>query len=56
MIDSAILSGLTFFTALGGMGVTGVIGLEAIKAAAITAGIQFCTVIAVKRGLIKKQE
>ena len=53
--DSLILAGITFFTALGGTAIIGVTGLEAIVAGLVAAGAQFCTVLALKRGLVREE-
>ncbi|MGE5555676.1 MAG: hypothetical protein ACM3UY_05360 [Methanocella sp.] len=41
LVDAAIISGLTFFSTLGGGSVAGLEGLSALKAAAIAACAQF---------------
>jgi hypothetical protein len=53
--DAAFLSGITFFGAFGGSSAVGVVGENAIVAAVIAAGAQFCTVLALKRGLVKEE-
>ncbi len=56
LLDAGITSALTFFTALGGMGATGIVGVREILAAGIAAGTQFFTFLALKRGLIAPPE
>lgn len=51
IIDAAILSGISFFGALAG---TSVVGQASIGAAGIAAALQFLTIIAIKRRLIKE--
>lgn len=55
VFDALILSALTFFTALGGLGATGAIAAREILAAGIAAATQFFMTLALKRGL-RKQE
>ena len=54
--DAIISAGLTFFTALGGLGATGLLSEPQVglAAAAIAAGTQFFIVLAIKRGLKEK--
>jgi len=56
LIDAAILAALTFFTALGGMGATGLITGREFLSAAIAAASQFFLTLAIKRGLRKKTD
>jgi hypothetical protein len=55
LIDSAIISGLTFFTTLGASSVAVVPIETSLTIAAISSAAQFFTVLAIKRGLIKPQ-
>ena len=56
LVDSAIISGLTFFSTLGGGSVAGLGSLPALKAAAIAACAQFFIFLALKRGLVQSRE
>ncbi|MGD6806348.1 MAG: hypothetical protein ACQCN4_05255 [Candidatus Bathyarchaeia archaeon] len=56
LIDAAIISGLTFFSTLGGGSVAGLDGLSAFKAAAIAACAQFFIFLALKRGIVQSRE
>jgi len=56
LIDAAILAALTFFTALGGMGATGLITGREFLSATIAAASQFFLTLAIKRGLRKKTD
>jgi len=51
--DAAIIAGLTFFTTLGSAMSQGVPANEAIVIAGVAAAVQFFTLLAIKRGLIK---
>ena len=55
LVDSAIIAGLTFFTTLGASGIAQVPTQTSCIIAALSAGAQFFTVLAIKRGLIKAQ-
>ena len=55
ILDASIMGGLTFFTALGGLGTTGSVGIREVLAASIAASTQFFLAIAIKRGLRKKE-
>ena len=55
VVDALIMAGLTFFTALGGLGATGALMGREVLAAGIAAGTQFCLTLAIKRGLRPKQ-
>lgn len=54
LIDASVIGGLTFFTAVGGLGATGIIQNRELLAAGIAAASQFFLTIAVKRGLREK--
>jgi len=54
LIDATIMAGLTFFTALGGMGATGLVGVRELASAGIAAATQFFLILAIKRGLKEK--
>jgi len=56
LIDAGIMACLTFFTALGGLGATGVISAREILAAGIAGATEFFMVLAIKRGLKKEKE
>jgi hypothetical protein len=53
--DAAIVSGIGFLAAFGGTGAAGVPTKEALWAAFVTAGVQFLTIMGLKRGLITKK-
>jgi len=56
LIDAGIMAGLTFFTAIGGLGATGVIGPRELLAAGIGGATEFFMVLAIKRGLKREKE
>jgi len=56
LIDAAITSGVTFFSALGGGAVAGINGINLVEAATIAALSQFFVFLALKRGLVKPEE
>jgi len=56
LIDAGIMASLTFFTALGGLGTTGVISVREVLAAGIAGATEFFMVLAIKRGLKKEKE
>jgi hypothetical protein len=51
VIDAFIVSGLTFFSALGGDAVSGLSALLSLKAAIMAACIQFFIFLSIKRGI-----
>jgi len=55
-LDAAIISGLTFFSTLGGGSVAGLEGLSAMKAAVIAACAQFFVFLALKRGIVQHKQ
>lgn len=55
LVDAGIISGMTFFTSLGGASFTGSEPYSAIMAAGISAAAQFFAFLALKRGLRKKE-
>jgi len=55
LVDAAIISGLTFFSTLGGGSVAGLEGVSAMKAAAIAACAQFFIFLALKRGIVQQK-
>ena len=55
-VDAVIISGLTFFSTLGGGSVAGLDGLSALKAAAIAACAQFFIFLALKRGIVQQKQ
>jgi hypothetical protein len=56
LVDGAIISGLTFFSTLGGGSVAGLESTPAMKAAAIAACAQFFIFLALKRGIVQSRE
>lgn len=56
LIDAAIISGVTFFSALGGGAVAGIDTIHTIEAATVAAFSQFFVFLALKRGLIQTKE
>lgn len=56
LVDAAITSGLTFFSALGGSAVAGLDSIPGIKAAIIAAFTQFFIFLAFKRGIVQSKE
>lgn len=55
VIDSIIVSGLTFFSTLGGGSVAGLSGMAGLNAAAIAASAQFFVFLALKRGIVQQR-
>jgi len=56
LIDAAITSAVTFFSALGGGAVAGINSIHTIQAATVAALSQFFVFLALKRGLIQNKE
>ena len=56
LIDAVIISGLTFFSTLGGGSVVGLEGLSGLKAATVAACAQFFVFLALKRGIVQPKE
>jgi hypothetical protein len=56
LIDAAIISAVTFFSALGGGTVAGINGVHTTEAAIVAALSQFFVFLALKRGLIQTKE
>lgn len=56
MIDAAITSAVTFFSALGGGAVAGLDNINMVESALIAALAQFFIFLALKRGLIQSKE
>ena len=56
LIDAAIISGVTFFSALGGSAVAGLDSIPGIKAAVVAAFTQFFVFLALKRGIVQQKE
>jgi hypothetical protein len=56
LVDATIISGLTFFSTLGGGSVAGLESLSAIKAAAIAACAQLFVFLALKRGIVQSTQ
>jgi len=56
LIDAAITSAVTFFSALGGGAVAGINNISLIESAAVAAFSQFFIFLALKRGLIQHKE
>lgn len=55
IIDSIIVSGLTFFSTLGGGSVAGLNGMAGLNAAAVAASAQFFVFLALKRGIVQQR-
>lgn len=53
LVDAAIVSGLTFFSTLGGTSVAGLGMIAGLKAATIAASAQFFVFLALKRGIVQ---
>jgi len=55
--DALILAGVSFFTSLGALGVSGLLTnpLQGLLSAGISAGANFCIILATKRGLVKRE-
>jgi hypothetical protein len=56
LVDAAIISGLAFFSTLGGGSVAGLESLSALKAASIAASAQFFIFLALKRGIVQSKQ
>lgn len=56
LIDAAITSAVTFFSALGGGAVAGINNITLIESATVAALSQFFVFLALKRGLIQRKE
>jgi hypothetical protein len=56
LIDAIITSAITFFSTLGGVAATGIIGAHLIQSAIIAALSQFFVFLALKRGLVKSDD
>ena len=56
LIDAAIISGVTFFSTLGGGAVAGISVVNTVEAATVAAFSQFFIFLALKRGLIQPKE
>jgi hypothetical protein len=56
LIDAAITSAITFFSALGGGAVAGLNSINIIVSAAVAAFSQFFIFLALKRGLVQPKE
>jgi hypothetical protein len=56
LVDAAIISGLTFFSTLGGGSVAGLEGLSIFKAAAVATFAQFFIFLALKRGIVQSKQ
>jgi hypothetical protein len=56
LVDAAIISGLAFFSTLGGGSVAGLEGLATLKAAAIAGCAQFFIFLALKRGIVQSNQ
>ena len=56
LCDAAIISGLTFFSTLGGSSVAGLEGLNLLRAASVAACAQFFIFLALKRGIVRSKE
>jgi len=56
LVDAAIISGLTFFSTLGGGSVAGLGMIAGLKAATIAASAQFFVFLALKRGIVQPKQ
>ena len=56
IIDAVIISGVTFFSTLGGGAVTGLDGASGIKVALVASFAQFFIFLALKRGIVQTKE
>jgi len=56
IIDAAITSAVTFFSALGGGAVAGLNSINMIESAAVAAFTQFFIFLALKRGIVQPKE
>lgn len=56
LVDAAIISGLTFFSTLGGGSVAGLGMVAGIKAAVVAACAQFFVFLALKRGVVQTKK
>ena len=56
LIDAAIISGVTFFSTLGGGAVAGISAVHTVEAATVAAFSQFFVFLALKRGLIQSKQ
>jgi hypothetical protein len=56
LIDATIISGLTFFSTLGGGSVAGLDFMAGLKAATVAASAQFFVFLALKRGIVQSKQ
>ena len=56
LVDAAIISGLTFFSTLGGGSIAGLEGMATLNAAAIAGCAQFFIFLALKRGIVQPKQ
>ena len=56
VVDAAIISGVTFFSTLGGGAVAGISAVHTVEAATVAAFSQFFVFLALKRGLIQAKQ
>jgi hypothetical protein len=56
LIDAAITSAITFFSALGGGAIAGLSSINMIESAAVAAFSQFFIFLGLKRGLVQPKE
>lgn len=56
LIDAIIISGLTFFTTLGGGSIAGLGMVAGLKAATVASCAQFFIFLALKRGIVQPKE
>jgi hypothetical protein len=56
LIDAAIISAVTFFSALGGGAVAGLGGHPSLECATVAALTQFFIFLALKRGIVQSKE
>lgn len=55
LVDAAIISGLTFFSTLGGSSVAGLSMVGGLKTASVAAFAQFFVFLALKRGIAQSK-
>jgi len=55
ILDSGIMAAITFFASIGGTSAVGLSGQSVIIAGSIAAALQFFTILAIKRRLIREE-
>jgi len=56
LLDAVIISGLTFFSTLGGGSIVGLDIMAGLKAATVAACAQFFVFLALKRGIVQPNQ